>query len=100
MTRRCPGFDVDAQASRFIEIFLGIVPPACVKYSSRRLGQPLRRSSGRVSVARLGLQQYACYFSSGARGIFLPTTYPKAVRSAETRPEYSENQVFSGVRRF
>jgi hypothetical protein len=100
MTRRCPGFDVDAQASRFIEIFLVIVPGVRKVLNREGWGNRFVCSSGRVSVARLRLRQYACYFSSGARGIFLPTTYPKAVRSAETRPEYSENQVFSGVRRF
>jgi hypothetical protein len=100
MTRRCPGFDVDAQASRFIEIFLVIVPGVRKVLNREGWGNRFVCSSGRVSVARLRLQQYACYFSSGARRIFLPTTYPKAVRSAETRPEYSENQVFSGVRRF
>jgi hypothetical protein len=100
MTRRCPGFDVDAQASRFIEIFLVIVPGVRKVLNREGWGNRFVCSSGRVSVARLRLQQYACYFSRGARGIFLPTTYPKAVRSAETRPEYSENQVFSGLRRF
>jgi hypothetical protein len=47
MTRRCPGFDVDAQASRFIEIFLVIVPGVRKVLNREGWGNRFVCSSGR-----------------------------------------------------